>query len=163
MIIEHRFSLTNSCHTEFLYIGLIELLSLLQQVINIHTQSLWYSFCIRIISKARLPEYKEVFALLHSPPRPSGIAAEHVVRSLFKSFIPVSRSDIHTIITNSRNIHHLYGIRISLLMDCYRNTLLTTFDSNLCLSISFIIVLLRSKGILTSPAPPLGTVILAKR
>ena len=140
MIIKNRFSLSHSCHTEFLYIGLIELLSLLQQVINIHTQSLRYRFSIRIISKARLPEHKEVLALLHSPPRPSGIAAEHVVRSLFKSFIPGTRSDIHTIITNSRNIHHLYGIRISLLMDCYRNTLLTTFDSNLCLTISFIIV-----------------------
>ncbi len=108
MIVKDRFSLSDSCHTEFLYIGLIELLSLLQQVINIHTQSLRYRFSIRIISKARLPEHKEVLALLHSPPRPSGIAAEHLVRSLFKSFIPCSRTMILIIVNNFSYIHYLH-------------------------------------------------------
>ncbi len=59
MIVKNRFSLSDSCHTQFLYIGLIELLCLLQQVINIHTQSLRNRFCIRIISKARFPNTKK--------------------------------------------------------------------------------------------------------
>ena len=108
MIIKNRFSLTNSCHTEFLYIGLIELLSLLQQVINIHTQSLRYRFSIRIISKSRLPEHEEVLALLHSPPRPSGVASEHIVWTFFKALIPGTRTIVLTIVNNLSFIHHLH-------------------------------------------------------
>ena len=107
VIVEHRLALTDGSHAELLHIGLIELLSLLQEIVHIHSQFLWHRLRIRVIAKSRLPEHEEVFALLHSPPRPLGIASQHILRSLLKSLIPCARSKILGIIGNLGRIHNL--------------------------------------------------------
>ncbi len=106
--VQHRLALSKSSHTELFYIGLIELLCLLQQVINIHTKLLWHRSSIRVIAKAGLPEHEEVFTLLHSPPRPLGIAAEHIVGTFLESLIPRARAVILVEIFDFRLVHHLY-------------------------------------------------------
>ena len=81
-------------HLQLFNIGGIELLSLLQQVVDIHTQGGRNLTAVGVIAETRLPEYEEVFTLLHAPERPLGIVAQHVVDTLLKTFVPRSRADV---------------------------------------------------------------------
>ena len=66
VLVEVALALANGSHAEAGDVGVVELLSLLEQVVDIDAKFGRNRFGIGIVTKACFPEYKEVFGLLHA-------------------------------------------------------------------------------------------------
>ena len=66
VLVEVALALAHGSHAEAGDVGVVELLSLLEQVVDIDAKFGRNRFSIGIVAKAGLPEYKEVFGLLHA-------------------------------------------------------------------------------------------------
>ena len=101
ILVEIRLALPRLSHFQRRDVGLIELLRLLQQVVDIHAHTLRQFAGVGIVAESGLPEHEEVFALLGAEPRPLGIAAQHVYRAELRRLV------VLVIVLDLRHIHHL--------------------------------------------------------